>query len=129
MTVGESTTHADAILNLLRATNATGFTPYFKLHTGDPGANGTANASAETDRVAATFPAPSTVSTNRSTTAPAISWTAWNVGDETITHVSCWDAITAGTFRKSAQLSTPKSVQDGDTLNLTLTATQGPLAT
>lgn len=129
MTVGESTTHADAILNILRATNATGITPWIKLHTGDPGAAGTANASAETDRVSPTFAAPTTVSTNRSTTAPAISWTAWNVGTETITHVSLWDDQTAGNFRKSAQLTTPKTVEDGDTLNITLTATQGPLAT
>lgn len=124
MSVGQSTALAHAILNLIRNTNATGFTPWFKLHTGDPGAAGTGNASLTTTRVQATFAAPSA----GSAAAPAISWPAWAVADETITHVSMWDASTAGTFQQSGALSVSKLIQSGDVLNLTITATQGPIA-
>jgi hypothetical protein len=38
---------------------------------------------------------------------------------ETISHISVWDASSAGNFLFSAALTTPKSVNNGDTLNLT----------
>lgn len=125
MSVGESAAHANAVLNLMRNTTVTGFTPYLKLHTGDPGAAGTANASSRADRLAVTFAAPA----NGAMTAPAVSWTAWASGSQTITHVSFWDAATGGAFRKSAQLAAPKSVENDDTLNIAVSATQGPIAT
>lgn len=125
MTVGQSTTHAHGILNLLRATTYTAPAGvYLKAHTGDPGAAGTANASAETTRKAVTFGAPSA----GSSVAPAVSWASWSAGSETITHVSLWDALTSGTFLQSGALAVSKSVTNGDTLNVTVTATQGPLA-
>lgn len=124
MTVGQSTTHAHSILNVLRNTSYSGITPYVKLHTGDPGAAGTSNASAETDRQAVTFGAPSA----GSMTASAVQWTAWDAGAETISHVSLWTASTAGTFLQSAALAASKAVSNGDTLSVTLTATQGPIA-
>lgn len=124
MTVGQSTTHAHAILNVLRNTAYAGITPYVKLHTGDPGAAGTANASAETTRQLVSFAAPSA----GSMTAPAVSWTSWSAGSETVSHVSLWTASTAGTFVQSAALTASKPVTNGDDLNVTLTATQGPLA-
>ncbi len=124
MTVGQSTTHAHAILNVLRNTAYSGIAPFVKLHTGDPGAAGTANASAETDRQSVSFGSPS----SGSMTATAVQWTAWDAGSETISHVSLWTASTAGTFLQSAALSASKAVGNGDTLSVTLTATQGPLA-
>lgn len=125
MTVGYSTTHAHAILNLYRATNATApASVWLKLHTGDPGAAGTSNASAETDRMEVTFGAPSA----GSMTASAVSWTSWNAGTETISHVSLWSASTAGTFLQSGALAASKTVNDGDTLNVTPTASLSPIA-
>lgn len=123
MTVGQSTTHAHAILNVLRGTSYTGITPYLKLYLGDPGASGTANASTETTRKALTFAAPSA----GSSAASAVSW-AWSASNETISHVGIFDASTAGNFLASAALSVSKAVASGDTLNVTITATQGPLA-
>lgn len=124
MTVGLSTTHAHAYLNVLRGTTYTAVTPYMKLHTGDPGAAGTSNASAETTRKSVTFGAPSA----GSSVASAVSWASWSAGSETISHYSLWDASTAGNFLGSAALSASKAVTNGDTLNVTATATMGPLA-
>jgi hypothetical protein len=124
MSVGPSTTHANAILNVLRNTAYTGITPYLKVHTGDPGAAGTTNASANTTRQALTFAAPSA----GSTTASQVSWSAWAAGSETITHWSIWDASTAGTFIQSGALSTSKAMTNGDTLQLTVTLTAGTVA-
>lgn len=124
MSVGQSTVLAHAILNILRNTSATGFTPWVKLHTGDPGAAGTANASANTTRMSPTFGAPAA----GSMTAPAITWAAWAAGTETITHISVWDANVAGAFQQSGALAAPKTVENADTLNITITATQGPVA-
>jgi len=124
MTVGQSTAHAHAILNVLRNTSYTGFNPYLKLHTGDPGSAGTSNASAETTRKALTFAAPSA----GSSAASAVTWSTWSAGSETISHVSVWDASSSGNFIASAALAASKPMTNGDTLNVTVTATQGALA-
>lgn len=125
MTTGFSTTHAHGILNLYRATNYTAPADVFvQLHTGDPGSAGTANASAETERKDLTFASPSA----GSTTASQVSWTAWDAGPETISHISLWSASTSGTFLQSGALSASKSITNGDTLNLTVTASLTPIA-
>lgn len=124
MTVGLSTAHAHGLLNVYRATNYTAVTPWLRLHTGDPGSAGTANASAETDRKQLSFAAPSA----GSMAATQVSWTAWDAGTETISHVSIWDASSAGNFLQSGALSANKTVQNSDTLNVTVTATMGPAA-
>jgi hypothetical protein len=128
VTTGLSSYYADAVLNVRRATSFTAFTEYLKLHTADPGAAGTTAASAETTRKALTYGAPSTVSTNRSMTATAVSWTSWTAGSETISHVSGWDVSSAGNFIESGALAASKGVANGDTLTITPTATQGGLA-
>lgn len=125
MTVGQSSTHVNAILNVLRGTAYTGVTPFLKLHLGDPGASATANASSETTRKALTFAAPSA----GATVASAVSWTSWSAtSPETITHYSIWDASTAGNFLISGQFTASKTVTTGDTINATITVTQGPAA-
>jgi hypothetical protein len=124
VTVGQSTAHAHGILNLLRGTDYTAFSPFVKLHTGDPGSAGTANASAETTRKALTFAAPSA----GSSAASAVSWTSWAAGSETLTHFSIWDASTAGNFKISGAFTVSKTIANGDTLNLSVTVTQGPIA-
>ena len=100
---------------------------FVRLHTGDPGAAGTANGSANTTRVAVTFAAASAGAIAQTGTAP--SWATWAAGTETITHISVWDASTGGTFLYSIQLTQSKQMTNGDTLNLTNTSVSlAPLA-
>jgi hypothetical protein len=88
-----------------------------KLHTGDPGAAGTANASANTTRPALTWSAASAGSKAITSTLP--SWASWAAGTETISHMGVWDSTTAGNFLYSFALTASKTVTNGDTLNLT----------
>lgn len=98
-----------------------------KLHTGDPGSAGTANASAETTRKALTWAAASAGSKGITTTLP--SWASWSAGSETLTHLSIWDSTTAGNFLGSVALTSSKAVTNGDTVNLTsLTVSFTPIA-
>jgi hypothetical protein len=97
VTVGIATTRANDLLNTLRnvTTNVAIATPFVQLHTGDPGAAGTANISVgSTTRNAITWNAPA------SGLMTLLSLGAWTNGGatETITHVSLWTASTAGTF-------------------------------
>lgn len=87
---------------------------YVKLHTGDPGSAGTANAATETTRKSATF---SAASAGAITTSADLSWTSV-AATETISHVSFWDASTAGTFLGSDALSASKSLTAGDTFTI-----------
>lgn len=118
MTVGLHTTNlVNVILNLIRGTNATAPTAtYVKLHTGDPGSAGTSNASANTTRVVITHAAPSGGAIAITGTAP--SWASWASGSETLSHVSYWDASTAGNVLWSAALSSSKAMTNGDTFTL-----------
>ena len=125
MTAGLATTHANEILNVYRGTTLTGITLYVKLHTGDPGAAGTANASAVTTRNACTFNAAASGSIGLTSSPTAFAMTA----TETLTHISLWDASTGGTFKRSVALTASKSVVSGDSFTLTsLTFSFAPLA-
>lgn len=127
MTTGLHTSNlANKWLDMLSATAFTAPTNvYVKLHTGDPGAAGTANASAETTRKQITWSAAASGSKSMSGT---LSWTSWAAGTETISHISIWDNSTAGNVLWSGQLSSNKTVNNGDTLNITsLTAALTPL--
>ena len=125
MTAGFSTARANSMLNVLRNTSYTGIaTPFIKLHTGDPGSAGTANASAVTTRNAIAWNA-----------AAAGSMTLATLGNyamtasETITHVSTWDASTAGNFIESWVLSAGVAVVNGSTLTFnTFTLSFTPIA-
>lgn len=126
MTVGLATTNlANNWLNMLRGTAFTAPAgTYIKLHTADPGAAGTANPSAVTTRSQATFSAASGGALALSN-SPSFTMTA----TETITHISVWDASTAGNFLWSAALTTSKSVVNTDTLTFTtLGVSLSPLA-
>jgi hypothetical protein len=119
MTVGlAATTLANKWLDMLGATAFTAPTnTYVKLHTGDPGSAGTANASANTTRVILAWSAASAGSKAITSTLP--SWATWASGSETITHISVWDNLTAGNFLYSVALTVSKAITNGDTLNLT----------
>jgi len=119
---------ANAWLNLLGGTAFT--TPagsFIGLHTGDPGANGTANVSSVTTRPSATWAAASAGSKSINNTP---SWTAWaGTNGEVVTDISDWGASSAGTFYFSVQLTTPKTVNTGDTLTLaSMSVSLAPLA-
>jgi hypothetical protein len=125
MTVGIITAVANGLLNTFRGTAYTSpAATYIKLHTADPGAAGTTSPSAVTTRQAATFTA-STVGALVLSNAPAFTMTA----TETISHVSIWDASSAGNLLWTAALTTPKAVNATDTLTFnTLGLSLAPLA-
>lgn len=104
MAVGFAPATANSILNLMF--RGTAWTPpaavWVKLHTGDPGAAGTANAATETTRKQGTF-ATNASGGSISNTA-ALSWTAV-AGSEDYTHFSLWDASTGGTFLLSGTVT------------------------
>jgi hypothetical protein len=133
MTVGLSAVNtANAWLNTLRGTSAATFTGvttmFVQLHTGDPGASGTANVSSVTTRPALNYGAASAGSQSAIATLP--SWATWaGTNGEVVTHISTWGASSAGTFYYSAALTASKTVNTGDTLNLTaLTVSLTPIA-
>lgn len=124
MAVGLATATANSLLNTLRGTSYSVAAVYVKLHIGDPGAAGTSNPSAVTTRNQLTWAAASGASIALSSLA-AYSMTA----TETISHISIWDASSAGNFVASGALSASKSVTSGDTLTFTsLSASLTPLA-
>ncbi len=99
---------------------------YTKLHLGDPGAAAATSPSTNTTRVATTFGAASAGALALSNTP---TWSSWANGTEVISHVSVWDASTAGNFLLSGALTSSKTVQNGDTLTITSFAVSlAPLA-
>lgn len=120
MAVGFSLTNTiNAFLNALRA-NTSYSAPaatYVQLHTGDPGAAGTTNISVgSTTRVVMTQGAPSAGAIAITGTNP--SWTNGGTS-ETVSHITVWSAVTAGTFSYSIALTTSKTWGSGDILTLT----------
>ncbi len=97
---------------------------YVKLHTGDPGEDGTPNAAGETDRTAASFGA---ASGGVCTSDAAVSWSSVST-TETYTYVSFWDASSGGNCLGSGALTSSVAVTAGDDFTiasaaLTLTLT------
>lgn len=108
LAAGVANSILDALCRSVAWTEPANF--FVKLHTGDPGASGTANAAGETDRVEAIF---SAASGGAITNSSAVTWTAVS-NTETYTHVSFWSASSAGTFLGSDDLAAAKSVDAGD---------------
>lgn len=111
----------EAWLKTLRGGGAgTSFTApaaiYLKLHTGDPGEDCTANAAGHTTRAAVTFAAPvnpgGTLTSNADVTFTSVSTS------ETYSHVSIWDASTAGNPLGSGALGSNRAVLAGDDFKL-----------
>lgn len=118
MAVGMSTANlANKWLDMLGGTAFTApATVYVKLHTGDPGAAGATAASANTTRVAVAWSAASGAA---KAMTGSLSWASWASGTETISHISIWDNISAGSFLWSGALAASKTVNNGDTLQIT----------
>lgn len=83
---------------------------YVKLHIGDPGEDGTANAATETTRIQATFGSAASGGTISNTAN--INWTSL-AASETISHISLWDASTAGNCLWIGALSSSQDVAAG----------------
>lgn len=91
--------------------------PWIKLHIGDPGAAGTANAATETTRKQATWAAASGGSVANSA---QLQWTSI-AGSQDATHFSAWTASTAGTFGFSGTI-TANGYTAGDTYTVAIGA-------
>lgn len=86
---------------------------YVKLHVGDPGAAGTANAATETTRKEASF---SAASSGTLTSDSALTWT--NIaGSQDATHFTAWDNVSAGNFLFSGTI-TANAYTAGDTFTI-----------
>lgn len=122
MTLGiGTTTLANKWLDTLSNTSyASGSATLFaKLHTGDPGASGATAASQFTTRASMSWSA--AASGSKAITGTP-SWTIASLSAptvESITHISVWDASSAGNFLYSFILTAAKSIQNGDVVNLT----------
>jgi len=109
MAVGLFTALADPMLQLL---DTLGFN-YVQLHTGEPGAAGTANIAAESDRILVDWATASggtiTITTDIGVTGAAATerWTHW----------SAWNALTAGSPGVSG-LCTASQVTAGDNVTI-----------
>jgi hypothetical protein len=132
MTVGISTANlANQWLNMLKATAFTApAATWVELHTGDPGANGTANVS-----VGSTTRLQVTTANWTNAASGVLAMTAaigpWTNGgtSETLTHIAVFSASSAGTFYWSAALTSSQAWASGNTFTLnTNTVTMSPLA-
>jgi hypothetical protein len=78
---------------------------YAQLHTGPPGAAGTANVSSVTSRRAVSFAAPSGGVLTASG-SPVAAWLSWaGTNNEVVTDISLWDASSGGNFLDSVELT------------------------
>jgi hypothetical protein len=118
MAVGLASGIADDILDAL--CSSTAWTEpaafYVQLHTADPGSAGTTAVAGETTRKLATFGA---ASGGAITTTAALTWTSVST-TETLSHVSFFDASSAGNFLGSDALNTPRAVTAGDTFEIAI---------
>lgn len=123
MADGISVTTANSMLTTLVGGTTSS---YVQLHTGDPGTAGTGSVSSVTTRENVTWNAPSGGSVN-SSNMPA--WTSWaGTNGEVDTDISFWNAVTAGTFNMSIQLSSSVTMNTGDSLTLTAISVSIPTA-
>jgi hypothetical protein len=88
-------------------------TVYAKLHTGDPGEDGTANAATNTTRQAMTFGA---ASGGTITNDADVTWTSVPASED-YTHLSLWDALSGGNCVWTGTI-TANAVTAGDTFVL-----------
>lgn len=103
------------MLDTLRNTSFAVTNTYVKLHLGDPGEDGTANAAANTTRQSVSF---SAASSGSMASSASVTWT--NVSNtETYSHWSLWDASTGGNCLWSGALSSNAAVTAGDTFQIT----------
>jgi hypothetical protein len=105
---------ANALLNTVHGTSFVAPATWIQLHTGDPGAAGTANLSAVTTRQQANFAVASGGAIALSAALPPFNMTA----TETIVALSIWTAATGGLVLWDVALSASQAVNNGDTLTV-----------
>lgn len=108
MATGLITAEANSLLDSLGTTYS-----WVQLHIGDPGADGTANVAAETDRIQATW---SAAASGTKSNSVAITWTAV-AGAEDYTHFSVWTLSAAGACGFTGTV-TANAVAIGDTFTI-----------
>lgn len=110
----------DVLLNLVF--NGTAYsgqaTVYAKLHIGDPGEAGTANAASHTTRATVSL---GTASGGSISNDVAVSFTSL-AANETVSHLSLWDASTAGNCLWTGALTAAVAVTTGSTLTIAIGA-------
>lgn len=90
---------------------------FIKLHSGDPGKNGTSNAAGNTTRVACSAFNAASATGGTKTSNAAVQWT--NVTPaETYSYISLWDDPSAGNCLGSGQLTAPVPVSVGATFTI-----------
>jgi len=101
-------------------------TVYLKLHVGNPGPDGTANPAATSSattgtniRKAATW---SAAANGLIALAADVTWVA--TAKESISHISGWDAVTAGNCLFTDELEEAKNLYVGDTFDLSAATLQ-----
>ena len=110
------TTVMDALFNNVSPAAVQLSARYIKLHTGDPGEDGTANAAGETTRKSITGAA---TANGVFTSTNALTWTSVSTS-ETYSYVSLWDASTAGNCLWSGALTTARAVIAGDSFEIAI---------
>ena len=107
----------DAVGNNSALTTIPITTFYIQLHTGDPGAAGTANIAGNATRKSVSFGSPSGGAMSNDT---GISWSTGEVDtSEDYTHWSGWDDPTAGNFMCSGTV-TANAVTAGDQFDIAI---------
>lgn len=118
MTAGLSAVNlANKWLDMLGATAFTAPAAFWVMpHTGDPGSAGANNTIASVTRQQVTWAAASAGSKAASNSP---TWTSWSfTSPSTLTHLSFWDASTAGNFLGSCALSAAQVVVTGNNVVL-----------
>lgn len=111
MTTGFAETEANAILDARLVDY-----DYVQLHTGDPGAAGTANVAGNDTRKAISW---DPASGGEAVNAADVDWTETEVDtQETYTHVSFHTAATGGTFKMSGTLTANQVEASGDAVRI-----------
>jgi hypothetical protein len=122
MAVGLSAAIANDILDAICKNDALTTLPvaavWVKLHVGDPGSAGTANAAGNTTRKQVTFG--SAASGGAISNTAALTWSTSEVNtSEDYTHYSAWSASSAGTFLFSGTV-TANPVTAGDQFDVAI---------
>lgn len=103
------------LLDTLGNTSFAVTTCWVKLHTADPGEDGTSNAATETTRKQVSW---NSASGGSKASSAALTWTSV-AASETYSHWSMWDASTSGNCLWVGSLSSNASVTAGDTFEIT----------
>lgn len=103
-----------ALLKSLKNESAAVAEVFAKLHTGDPGEEGTSNPAAEATRKKITWASPASGVIKNSA---ALKWEGVST-TETIKYISLWDASTSGNPLWSGPLTAEKALTAGDNLEV-----------